>query len=63
MRKYNLKCRDTGAECDFEIRNAASKEELLMEMDVHAKHRHGFSMNDLTSEQVEALTSKITVVE
>jgi len=63
MRRYSIKCRDTGADCDFEIRNAASKEELLMEMDVHARHGHGYSLNDLTSEQIEALTNQITVIE
>ena len=48
-------------DCDFEVRNASSMEELMEEMDVHARRVHGFSINDLDDHALHQLASKVIV--
>ncbi len=61
MRKYTLSCKSTGMDCDFEVRNASSMEELMEEMDVHARRVHGFSIKDLDDHALHQLASKVIV--
>ena len=63
MRKYSMKCSDTGAQCDFEVRNAGSMEELVDVMDVHARKAHGFSLKELPEEQLREFANKVTIAE
>jgi len=58
-----MKCSDTGAQCDFEVRNAATMEELVDVMDVHARRAHGFSLKELPEEQLQEFTSKVIISE
>ena len=35
-----LKCKDVGVECDFEIKGASSEEEIMQMAAIHAKIAH-----------------------
>lgn len=35
-----LKCRDVGVDCDFEIKGASSEEEIMQMAAIHAKMAH-----------------------
>lgn len=35
-----LKCRDVGVDCDFEIKGASSEEEVMQMVAIHAKCAH-----------------------
>jgi len=35
-----LKCKDVGVECDFEIKGASSEEEIMQMAAIHAKMAH-----------------------
>jgi predicted small metal-binding protein len=43
MTSYSIRCKDTGANCGFEIRGASSVDEVLQELAVHAKIVHGMT--------------------
>lgn len=40
MSGYSFACKSLGMNCDFEIRGAASKDEILQETATHAKLDH-----------------------
>lgn len=41
MSEYKLKCSDTGMQgCDFEVKGASSKDEVMQIAVVHAKQAH-----------------------
>ena len=40
-----LRCRDVGADCDFEV-SAATEEEILQSAGKHAEEAHGMEVND-----------------
>lgn len=40
-----LRCRDVGADCDFEVR-AETEEEILQAAAEHARADHGMEVND-----------------
>jgi predicted small metal-binding protein len=40
MSGYKFKCKDTGMKCDFEIKGASSKDEVMQEAAAHAKFAH-----------------------
>jgi predicted small metal-binding protein len=40
MSGYRFKCKDIGMKCDFEVKGASSKDEILQIASVHAKAEH-----------------------
>jgi len=40
MAGYRFKCKDAGVKCDFEVRHASSKDELMQIAAIHAKIAH-----------------------
>jgi predicted small metal-binding protein len=40
MGNYSFKCKDIGMQCDFEVKGASSKNEVLQIAAVHAKATH-----------------------
>ncbi len=40
MAGYKFKCKDTGMKCDFEVKGASSKDEVMQIAAVHAKQTH-----------------------
>ncbi|MEM0075324.1 MAG: DUF1059 domain-containing protein [Conexivisphaerales archaeon] len=40
MAGYRFKCKDIGMKCDFEVRHASSKDELMQIAATHAKMAH-----------------------
>jgi predicted small metal-binding protein len=43
MPSYNVRCKDVGVNCGFEIRGASSVDEVLQELAIHAKVVHGMT--------------------
>lgn len=41
MAGFKFKCKDIGMKCDFEIKGASSKDEVIQLASVHAKAAHG----------------------
>ena len=37
---YKFKCKDTGLKCDFEVKGASSKDEVMQIASVHGKFAH-----------------------
>lgn len=40
MSGYKYKCKDIGVKCDFEVKGASSKEEMMQVVAAHAKGTH-----------------------
>jgi len=40
MPKYEIRCKDVGMDCPFEIKGASSEQELMSLLPVHAKIAH-----------------------
>jgi len=40
MAGYKFKCKDVGMKCDFEVRHASSKDEVMQIAATHAKMAH-----------------------
>ena len=40
MSGYKFKCKDTGMKCDFEVKNASSRDEVMQIAAIHAKQAH-----------------------
>jgi predicted small metal-binding protein len=41
MAGYKFKCKDIGMKCDFEVKGASSRDEVMQLAGVHAKVAHG----------------------
>lgn len=52
-----LKCRDVGVDCDFEIKGASSEEEIMQMTAIHAKLAH--NMDTIPPELAEKAKSAI----
>ncbi|PSN83435.1 hypothetical protein B9Q01_04780 [Candidatus Marsarchaeota G1 archaeon OSP_D] len=37
---YKFKCKDVGMKCDFEVKGASSREEVMKLVEVHAREAH-----------------------
>lgn len=53
-----LKCKDVGVECDFEIKGASSEEEIMQMAAIHAKIAH--EMDRVPPEMVAKAKAAIT---
>lgn len=40
MAGYKFKCKDIGMKCDFEVKGASSKDEVMQMASIHAKLTH-----------------------
>ncbi len=40
MSDYKFKCKDIGMKCDFEVKGASSKDEIMQIATVHARSEH-----------------------
>lgn len=56
-KKFSFSCASVGMNCEYEIRNAGSEEELLEMLKVHAKRAHG--INEIPAEMVEKIKANI----
>ncbi len=52
MAGYKFKCKDTGMDCDFEVKIASSRDEVMQEADVHTKIAHGLKTMPRDMEKV-----------
>lgn len=54
---YNFKCKDAGMNCKFEIKNAASEQELLEMIKIHAKSAH--NVQEISKDMEEKIKKAI----
>jgi predicted small metal-binding protein len=54
----DLKCKDTGMNCKFEIKNASSIDEVMRVMAVHVKEAH--KMDSMTPDLANKIKEKIS---
>ena len=40
MARYKFKCKDTGMKCDFEVKGASSRDEVMQIASAHARLAH-----------------------
>ncbi len=60
MSSYEFRCKDVGVECGFEVRGAASKEELMEMVAVHAKRAHNLTqIPEEVRSKIEAAIRKV----
>ncbi|BDC19902.1 DUF1059 domain-containing protein [Acidianus sp. HS-5] len=57
--KYSFSCADIGMNCGFEIIGAASEDELLQQLTVHAKMSH--KMSNISQDTLNTIKQKIRV--
>lgn len=57
MTEYKFKCKDTGMKCDFEVKGASSKEEVMEIASVHARRTHG--METIPADMAAKVSSAI----
>lgn len=57
MAGYKFKCKDTGMKCDFEVKNASSKDEVMQIAAVHAKVAH--NMQTIPPDVAQKVSSAI----
>jgi len=57
MPKYDVKCKDVGMDCPFEIRGASSEQELMSLLPIHVKLAH--KMETIPPELVEKVKKVI----
>ena len=58
MSGYKFKCKDIGMkDCDFEVKGASSKDEVMQLATVHAKQAH--KMETVSSELAQKVASAI----
>ncbi len=56
---FQVKCADSGAKCDFEVK-ADTREEIMDHIQVHAKHAHPEMLkNPPPREAIEKLIRKV----
>ena len=52
-----FKCKDMGMKCDFEIKGAGSKEEVMEEAQVHARRVH--NLTSMTPDMQQKMNTAI----
>ncbi len=57
MAGYKFKCKDTGMKCDFEVKSASSKDEVMQIAAVHAKVAH--NMQNVPPDVAQKVSSAI----
>ena len=54
---YKFKCKDTGMKCDFEVKGASSKDEVMQLAALHAKTTH--NMQTIPPDVAQKVSSAI----
>jgi predicted small metal-binding protein len=59
MAGYKFKCKDIGMKCDFEVKGASSRDEVMQLVGVHAKMAHNMESvpQDVQSKVSSAIKS------
>lgn len=57
MTGYKFKCKDTGMKCDFEVKGASSKDEVMQIASTHAKLSH--NMQTIPPDVAQKVSSAI----
>lgn len=57
MGGYKFKCKDIGMKCDFEVKGASSKDEVMQIASIHAKTAH--NMQTIPPEVAQKVSSAI----
>ena len=57
MAGYKFKCKDIGMKCDFEVKGASSKDEVMQITSVHAKAAH--NIQNVTPDLAQKVSSAI----
>ena len=57
MSGYKFKCKDIGMKCDFEVKGASSKDEMMQVVAAHAKSAH--NMQSIAPDVAQKVSSAI----
>ncbi|HZW58333.1 MAG TPA: DUF1059 domain-containing protein [Nitrososphaerales archaeon] len=57
MSGFRFRCKDIGMKCDFEVKGASSKEEMMQIVSAHAKQAH--HMDTIPSDVAAKVNSAI----